>query len=442
MTTTFCQVLLRGWKWSSTTEPRTSHDCYLKIDDDSEACFNTPPTREAMATADPPGLENIGNTCYMAASLQCLAATDILASALDHKNTACKTLGGDPQATHAKLVKTLAILLRLLSVEGDSHVQSPADVKNAAAALDDRFAGNDQEDAHEFVVALLAHLHEALNRATPNHQNALHGAVKSLEVTPDVRSRLIAQGCPEALVEECIAAASWQNVLARESSLVSDIFQGQIRTRTRCRECGRDQMRFEIFFDLSLSIQGAAGPRVCLQDALRDHFSLPQLVDWFCPRCRRSVKAGQTFRLWKLPPRLIIHLKRYVESSARKLDFNVSFPSVLDLSPWVVGSMQRESPIFNLYAAIEHSGRSINGGHYTAIARRSGSWFSFNDSQSHSCSPAIIAPSRVAILFFERHGDTHPRAQHCWHPQAWPHDPATSNWISAALNDADISCRE
>ena len=44
-------------------------------------------------------------------------------------------------------------------------------------------------------------------------------------------------------------------------------------------------------------------------------FSAPELLHgknkWYCPRCRGHVDAVKRIGIWKLPPLLIIHLKRF-----------------------------------------------------------------------------------------------------------------------------------
>ena len=50
----------------------------------------------------------------------------------------------------------------------------------------------------------------------------------------------------------------------------------------------------------------------------------------------------------------------------------VSFPSILDMSPYTSkichGLQSNQRPIYRLYGVVEHSGR-LNSGHYTAYVR-------------------------------------------------------------------------
>lgn len=57
---------------------------------------------------------------------------------------------------------------------------------------------------------------------------------------------------------------------------------------------------------------------------------------WYCPHCKEHMQAEKKMSVWRLPPILIIHLKRfkyyhgssfgYLSDSRVKIDTNVKFP--------------------------------------------------------------------------------------------------------------------
>ena len=49
---------------------------------------------------------------------------------------------------------------------------------------------------------------------------------------------------------------------------------------------------------------------------------------WFCSKCKRHVQANKKLDLWALPEVLVVHLKRFFFTRARrdKLDVQVNFP--------------------------------------------------------------------------------------------------------------------
>lgn len=105
---------------------------------------------------------------------------------------------------------------------------------------------------------------------------------------------------------------------------------------------------------------------------------------FFCSPCGAHVRALKRLSIWRLPPILVVHLKRFAFSEAArgKLECAVNFPiSGLDLEAALAdGSPSRlppdaeraaagrpgAAPPYDLYAACCHSG-TLGNGHYTAL---------------------------------------------------------------------------
>jgi len=126
---------------------------------------------------------------------------------------------------------------------------------------------------------------------------------------------------------------------------------------------------------------------------------------WYCPKCAEFRQATKKFDLWKLPEYLVIHLKRFQNHrlwGRNKLETTVTFPiNGLDLSEMVF-SKQETPSIYDLYAVSNHSG-SLGGGHYTAYAKVTDSWFCFNDdSVSPVNNEKTLQSSAAYVLFYKR----------------------------------------
>ena len=73
---------------------------------------------------------------------------------------------------------------------------------------------------------------------------------------------------------------------------------------------------------------------------------------WKCPKCKNFQRAMKKIDIWKLPPILIIHLKRFEfsQKKRRKIKDIVNFPiKNLNLTPYV-SKLQRDKPIYDLFA--------------------------------------------------------------------------------------------
>lgn len=115
-------------------------------------------------------------------------------------------------------------------------------------------------------------------------------------------------------------------------------------------------------------------------DLCMDSFRQEEILDgdnkWYCGKCKEHVKARKKMDLYKLPPVLIIHLKRFLKNdhetsffrnASRKITEMVDFPlRTLDMSEYLINEEEKkENWIYDLYGVSNHMGK-LHGGHYTA----------------------------------------------------------------------------
>ncbi|CAN8025446.1 unnamed protein product [Ixodes persulcatus] len=150
-------------------------------------------------------------------------------------------------------------------------------------------------------------------------------------------------------------------------------------------------------------------------------FTEPEVLSpqeaWYCPGCKEHRQATKELSLWRLPPVLIIQLKRFsfTRSIFRdKIDKMVDFPiSGLDVGPYYCGPACESGgpqPVYDLFAVINHHGGML-GGHYTAFGRCTDAtdtrlsevgWRLFDDSRVNAVSDARVATSAAYMLFYRR----------------------------------------
>ena len=159
-------------------------------------------------------------------------------------------------------------------------------------------------------------------------------------------------------------------------SPISLIFRGMTRSEVSSSAV------YEPFLSLPLDI---ASPEVhSIVDALRK-YSRQELVD----RGANGKSLRQMF-IDKLPPILILHLKRFElkdlpngEKMAVKIWKKVSYPLELEIPHEALSKTQRlnGSPRYRLSAAVYHHGKDVSHGHYTAdVCRQDGrEWIRFDD---------------------------------------------------------------
>lgn len=148
-----------------------------------------------------------------------------------------------------------------------------------------------------------------------------------------------------------------------------------------------------------------------VQDCIDKFCQMEQLEEsemWYCNRCQKHVQAWKQNHIYRSPPILLIHLKRF-QYSARshrrdKISTFVEFPlKNLDLTSHVLSWNPNEKPIYDCYAVSNHYG-GLGGGHYTAYALNDdGGWCYYDDSRiTTDVDPQEVVSEAAYVLYYRR----------------------------------------
>uniref|UniRef100_A0AAX7VRH5 Ubiquitin carboxyl-terminal hydrolase n=1 Tax=Astatotilapia calliptera TaxID=8154 RepID=A0AAX7VRH5_ASTCA len=329
------------------------------------------------------GLRNLGNTCYMNSILQSLCNTPALAeyfnnncyledinrhNILGHKGEVAEEFGVIMKALWAGLYKCI----------------SPRDFKITIGKINEQFAGYDQQDSQELLLFLMDGLHEDLNKA-------------------DNRKRYKEEE-NDHLDDQTGADLAWSKHKLLNESIIVALFQGQFKSTVQCLTCHRKSRTFETFMYLSLPL--ASTSKCSLQDCLRLFSKEEKLTDnnkVFCRHCKAHRDSTKKLEIWKVPPILLVHLKRFSYEGRwkQKLQTSVDFPlDSLDLAQYVIGPKQSLKR-YNLYGVSNHYG-GLDGGHYTAYCKNAAKqrWYKFDDHEVSDISTSSVKSSAAYILFY------------------------------------------
>lgn len=89
------------------------------------------------------------------------------------------------------------------------------------------------------------------------------------------------------------------------------LFYGQIKSTVKCTVCHKESATYEGFSNLSLELP-AHSNKCDLNDCMRLYFFGENISGWNCPNCKEKRNAIKKLDISKLPPILVIHLKRLV----------------------------------------------------------------------------------------------------------------------------------
>ncbi|XP_045678668.1 ubiquitin carboxyl-terminal hydrolase 8 isoform X4 [Phyllostomus hastatus] len=336
------------------------------------------------------GLRNLGNTCYMNSILQCLCNAPHLA---DYFNRNCyqDDINRSNLLGHkGEVAEEFGIIMKALWT-GQYRYISPKDFKTTIGKINDQFAGYSQQDSQELLLFLMDGLHEDLNKA----DNRKRHKEENNDHLDDFKA----------------AEYAWQKHKQLNESIIVALFQGQFKSTVQCLTCHKKSRTFEAFMYLSLPL--ASTSKCTLQDCLRLFSKEEKLTDnnrFYCSHCRARRDSLKKIEIWKLPPVLLVHLKRFSYDGRwkQKLQTSVDFPlENLDLSQYVIGPKNNLKK-YNLFSVSNHYG-GLDGGHYTAYCKNAARqrWFKFDDHEVSDISVSSVKSSAAYILFYTSLG---PRA--------------------------------
>ncbi|KAI9237153.1 MAG: hypothetical protein BYD32DRAFT_382625 [Podila humilis] len=301
-----------------------------------------------------PGLDNLGNTCFLNSVLQCLTYTPPLANFLlsnQHSNS-CKTSN----------FCMMCLLERHISQCFDHSMNdsvSPKVIVGRLKNIGKQFVVGRQEDSHEFARCLI----DSLQRS------CLVGFDSKLD------NRI------------------------KETTIIHQIFGGYFQSQVKCMECEQESNTFETFLDISLDIKGTES----IQRALRD-YTRPEILtksnQYQCDKCNTLVDARKQMTIYEAPKVLTVHLKRFT-SSGQKINQHIKFDTKLELASVMSPSKSISELNYSLYAVLVHAGNTCHSGHYFCYIKSSnGIWYSMNDTTVAVISLQTVLSQNVYMLFY------------------------------------------
>ncbi|KAH0500624.1 Ubiquitin carboxyl-terminal hydrolase 10, partial [Microtus ochrogaster] len=254
-----------------------------------------------------------------------------------------------------------------------------------------------QEDAEEYLGFILNGLHEEMlslkKLLSPTHEK--------LTVSNGPRSHLIEDEEQEDTGEG--SEDEWEQVGPRNKSSVTrqadfvqtpitGIFGGHIRSVVY-QQSSKESATLQPFFTLQLDIQSDKIRTV--QDAL-ESLVARESVQGYTTKTKQEVEVSRRVTLEKLPPVLVLHLKRFVyekTGGCQKLVKNIDYPVDLEISK-----------------VVYHHGNSATGGHYTTDVFQIGlnGWLRIDDQTVKVINQyQVVKPTadRTAYLLYYRRVD-------------------------------------
>ncbi|XP_064926072.1 ubiquitin carboxyl-terminal hydrolase 36-like [Columba livia] len=346
------------------------------------------------------GLLNLGNTCFLNATLQCLTYTPPLANYLlsrEHSRT-CHQSGFCMMCVMQNHVTQ--------AFANSGSVIKPVSLVRDLKKIAPHIRLGRQEDAHEF-----------------------------LRFTID------------AMQKACLPDCTELDRQTQATTLIHQIFGGSLRSRVKCSMCKAVSDTFDPCLDLPVEITQAANVEQALE-----LFVKPDLLGgenaYLCDKCKKKVSATKRFTIHRAPRVLTLALKRFADFTGGKITkvsaqqsraglcpvprpccpeqggrwfcaryelyrspaalpqlccaVDVGYPELLNIRPYM-SQTSRDPVMYGLYAVLVHSGYSSHAGHYYCYVKASdGQWYQMNDNVVRPSNIKVVLNQQAYVLFYLR----------------------------------------
>ena len=317
------------------------------------------------------GLRNVGLTCYMNSTLQCLLHIPELnnyflniypqqENRLRHINKTAETRG--------KLSQKYFELIKDVNKNSakdylSSNKISPNAFHNAIGMLNPQFRTFDANDSKDLLLFLFQSMHEELN----------YYGDKKLQSVPKCN-----QTIPQQALDFFMKVNNELNL-----SIFSYLFYGIFKSETECLQCHTIYYNFQYFQIISFPLYKYKGDKFNIYKGFKDFVQKEEMRgdnQCYCQHCKILTNSDVKSNIYYTPPYLIINLdygknKKYVPKQ-------ITFGETLDLTGFTEAICTQRT--YQLIAVSSHIGKSGITGHYIAYcknqSKNDSEWYEFNDS--------------------------------------------------------------
>ena len=353
------------------------------------------------------GLQNIGSTCYMNATLQCFIHISKFISfflKLDSNNLSDDSLSISFKNLIEHLWNKDCSPKKL-----DNNYYIPTDFRKKIANKSPLFQNDEANDAKDLVNFIIMTLHEELNKVNNNIINSNF----------NFQNGMIDQTNQKLVFQTFINEFKKNN-----QSIISDLFYAMNLSVTQCNICKKKLYNYQIYYFLVFPLEEVRkfkyqknmnnfqffnNMNMPNEVSIYDCFDYEQKINYmigqnkmYCNYCKTNNDCMMNTTLVTGPDVLILLLNR-----GKGIQFNVkiNFVEYLNLEKYI--EIKNTGFNYELLGVITHIGESGQGGHFIAYCRDpfTGAWSKFNDAivtEIKSFQNEILNFANPYLLFYQK----------------------------------------
>ena len=326
------------------------------------------------------GLNNIGATCYMNATLQCLSNTKKLT---DYFLNIFKN--DDPNKIMSN--EYYKVIKNLWNRENNNKSYSPNSFKEVLSKENPLFEGVQANDSKDLINFLIERFHQELNVINININNINND---DSQINPDQTN------------EQMMFKIFLDEFTEKFNSPISNLFYGILETKSQCKGCNIIKYNFQVYSFLEFPLQqvnqffynkgkrplvlsNGKNPDVDIYECFEYNMKIDLMTgenQMHCNICNRLCDAYYSTIIYSFPNYLIINLNR---GKGATYECNVIFPEQLNVINYA--TFKQGITAYELYAVICHLGPSSMSGHFVAYCKNSidHKWYLYNDAIVTQC---------------------------------------------------------
>jgi len=407
------------------------------------------------------GLQNIGNTCYMNAVIQCISSMKYFTACMINENIyerefyshlfsnvtqnladdkrkkqkleddAEVTISGHERNTKCVCSVTGQLQKLLKTMWNGNNIVVPKTFKYTLGIKNEIYRGFSQNDSQETLNFILDSIHEECKTSAeidgqhvdPKiktfmgiHNNLLKAINKNKNPEEQIIQRAELDKYTMDNYWEFInygAIKYWAKHIKLNYSLVTELLNGLFCSTVTCKQCGTKNPSFELYNMIPVEIpqDGESTLENCLKHFVSDeNLNTENDNQFHCEKCDCKTNAVKSMSIWNVSPIVIIQLKRFKQDGMRltKSKFKVTFPiNKLSFDDILNEHNSSRGNDYELTGIVQHMG-TLNSGHYRAYTKNSinNKWYIFDDSSVAHIPESEIEGEMITdnayLLFYQK----------------------------------------
>ena len=337
------------------------------------------------------GLDNVGATCYMNATLQCLANIKPVTDYLLNVNKYCEIY--DNAALCSLTLQYCQVLLGLFCDKLTTGSYSPKLFKMVIGEMNPLFQGVQANDSKDLIIFLLEILNTELTKL---HNKKHNNKKKEMSLIPNIDSTN-----QDAVLKEFL-----NTFKISHSSVIGDNLCGFQKNVFMCQKCSSKTINFNLFnfliFGLEatakyFNINNVANPILKFDHCFQFLSKGELFQDTYCQKCKNTGISKYKESIYLIPNYLIIILNR---GKGNIFKCTVDIPLIFDSSNYEERDKNKK---YELIGIVSHFGESGMGGHFIAFCKHNmdNKWRCYNDSVVTECQNDFLNKGTPYILFYK-----------------------------------------